>query len=102
MIKLRKAYYQIPVADIPKAAITTTIGLFEFKQMPLPLKNAAQTFQHFMDQIFTDVSWVIIYLDDILVFSSDADEHLKVSIEKCQFLKHEVNFLDYTISESGI
>ena len=55
-----------------------------------------------MDQIFIDVSWVIIYLDDILVFSSDADEHLKVSIEKCQFLKHEVNFLDYTISESGI
>ena len=118
-IDLRKAYHQIPVAedDIPKTAITTTMGLFEYTRMPFGLKNAAQTFRRFMDQIFLDVPWIIVYLDDILVFSSDQDEHakhldevfsrlsqhdLKVSIEKCQVLKQEVNFLGYTISKDGI
>lgn len=49
-IDLTRAYDQIPVADedIPKRAVTTPLGLFEFMVMPFGLRNAVQTFQHFI------------------------------------------------------
>ncbi len=74
-IDLEKGYHQVPMqsSDIPKTAIITPFGLFEFLYMPFGLSNAAQTFQRLMDSLFRDFPFVFIYLNDhysvLLVYS---------------------------------
>ena len=74
-LDLRKGYYQVPVAakDIPKMAVITPFGLYEFLRMPFGLRNAGQSFQRFMDEVLKGLHCIFIYLDDILVASNTVE-----------------------------
>jgi hypothetical protein len=78
-IDLNNAYHQLPVAeeDRYKTAFSCRYGTFEFKVMPFGLCNAPSTFQRVMHHVFFDLldKGVVIYLDDILVYSKTIEEH---------------------------
>jgi hypothetical protein len=120
-IDLRAAYNQIRISpeDISKTAFNTRYGHFEFVVLPYGLCNAPATFQSLMNHIFwTECDdYVIVYVDDIFIFSKNADDHLEhiervlshlrqhklyTAPAKCAFAQSRVECLGHIISAEGV
>ena len=76
-LDLKNGYLQVPLelSVVPKMAVITPFGLFEFLCMPFGLKNAGMTFQRFMDRLFNWLDFVFIYINDVLIASKSRQEH---------------------------
>ena len=112
------AYHQVPLdeSDKPETAFATPMGgLYQFKTMPFGLCNAPATFQRIAEKALEGLQWsiAVLYLDDIIVYSSSFDDHLpdlnlvlerlksaglKSKSKKCFFFRHEISYLGYLIS----
>jgi hypothetical protein len=92
-LDLQSGYHQIRIADcdIPKTAFTTHKGLFEYRVMPFGLCNAPAGFQRQMNKMLAHLPYVVVYLDDILIFSKSDAEHQQHLREVLQTL-HENRF----------
>ena len=120
-IDLRSGYHQLKIKpeDIPKTAFRTRYGHYEFLVMAFGLTNAPTTFMDLMNMIFKKHldKFMIVFIDDILIYSPTAEkhaEHLRITLEilrkeklyakfsKCEFWLKEVQFLGHVVSNEGI
>ncbi|GBG82062.1 hypothetical protein CBR_g34342 [Chara braunii] len=120
-IDLRSDYHPIRVvaADQPKTVFRSRFGHYEFTVMPLGLTNAPATYQRSMNDIFKDIleQYVLVYLNDILVYSRTLEEDLRhlrdildrlrrhgfyAKLSKCRFAQYKVDFLGHYVSDQGL
>jgi hypothetical protein len=120
-IDLRSRYHQLKIRelDIPKTAFHTRFGLYEYTVMSFGLTNAPAYFMYLMNKVFMEYldKFVILFIDDILIFSKtmeEHEEHLRLVLEKlrsnqlyakfskCEFWLTEVTFLGHVISAGGV
>ena len=119
-IDLTKGYWQVPVAaeDRHKTAFTTPMGLFQFRVMPFGLSEAPASFQRMADQLVDGIQdYAAAYLDDLVVFSSTWEDHLKqlqeilsrlrqagltAKLSKCQFGMRTCTYLGHVVGNGLI
>jgi hypothetical protein len=120
-IDLRSGYHQVRIndEDISKTAFRTRYGHYEFTVVPFGLSNTPVVFMCLMNGVFRDYldKFVIVFLDDILVYSKSEEEHdqhlrmvlqvlrehqLYAKLRKCSFYQRQIHYLGHIISEEGI
>src|SRR5215471_5792617 len=120
-LDLASGYWQIKVKKEhqEKTAFITKYGIYEFKVMPFGLCNAPATFQRTMDKVLGDIKdkFVMVYLDDVIIYSNTFEEHLKyveevlkririaglrLKAEKCKFAAQELQFLGHIVGKEGV
>lgn len=114
-------FHQIPMPanDAINTAFSTPFGHYEFERIPFGLKNAPATFQRLMDKVLSGLygTELFVYFDNIVIYSSSLTEHahkfnksadrlraanLRLQLDKCEFLRKEVNYLRHVIGEAGV
>ena len=118
-LDLQAGYQHIPLdeSSIPKTAFTSPFGKYEYIKVPFGLMQAPVYFQELMTCVLKDFSFAITYLDDIIIFSRTAEEHLNhikqvfkklwnahlsMKLSKCHFFTKEIQYLGYILSTTGI
>ena len=121
-LDLKSGYWQVELRECDKAKTAFrvgSLGFFECNRMPFGLCNAPATFQRLMERCMGDLNLrdCLIYLDDIIIFSSTFEEHLqrlqavfenlekhnlKLKPSKCEFFKERVVYLGHLVSAEGI
>uniref|UniRef100_A0A673CBI9 Gypsy retrotransposon integrase-like protein 1 n=1 Tax=Sphaeramia orbicularis TaxID=375764 RepID=A0A673CBI9_9TELE len=120
-LDLRNAYHLVRIreGDEWKTAFNTPSGHYEYLVMPFGLTNAPAVFQALVNDVLRDMLnvFVFVYLDDILIFSSDEETHIQhvrqvlqrllanqlfVKSEKCEFHQSSVSFLGFIIAEGSV
>ena len=120
-IDLRFGYHQLKIraSDIPKTAFQTRYGHYEFLVMSFGLTNAPAAFMELMNGVFRPYldSFVIVFIDDILVYSKTEEDHVRhlrivlqrlreeklyAKFSKCEFCHTSVTFLGHVVSKEGI
>ena len=121
-LDLRSGYWQVEMEEESKPLTAFTVGplgFYKCERMPFGLTNAPATFQCLMENCLGELhlSWCIIYLDDIIVFSDSPNEHLrrlrgvfakldkaglKLKPNKCEFFKTRITYLGHIVSSKGI
>lgn len=121
VMDLKSGYYQIGMeeSDKAKTAFVCPLGFWEFNRMPQGITNAPSTFQRLMERCMGDINLkeVLVFLDDLIVFSASLEEHearllhvlqrlreygLKLSPEKCRFFQTSVRYLGHIVSRDGV
>lgn len=121
VMDLKSGYYQIEMeeSDKAKTAFVCPLGFWEWNRMPQGITNAPSTFQRLMEKCMGDINLreVLVFLDDIIVFSRTLEEHetrltrvlnrlrengLKLSPEKCRFFQTSVRYLGHIVSRNGV
>lgn len=119
-LDMKSGYWQVPIhpADREKTCFTTFRGNYQFKVMPFGLINAPSVFSQLMATVLQGLGhFAVAYLDDILIFSQDAQTHkqniltvlqrladhnLKLKLSKCFFFQSETKYLGFVINDKGI
>jgi hypothetical protein len=118
-IDLFSGFWQVRIdeASVHKTAFRTPFGQYEWLSMPMGLSNSPSVFQRLVSRILGHLSFVEVFIDDILIHSRDADTHLThiaavlqilrdncltAKLTKCEFFAREVEFLGHVVSAHGI